>query len=268
MKTAWEDGHRVLYHWQSFNADRLEALLMTNSLYCSSPSDFNDPWDCKPHFNTDILDDPVENEKHVTWAVELCRRRIPNMSESDISRMSEVLRKDKLQAAKYISEISEGVALTNASRYRVYCLGPDVNNLLMWAHYADSHRGVCLEFSLRNEIFCSALSCEYFDEYPLIPLYSNREEDSLRTVLAKAKPWEYESEYRLVAQERGNAIADDTLMTDKNLLQLPMGALQSVIVGCQGDWVRVSEMVARVAPGVRVKRAVRIPNRYQIRVEG
>jgi hypothetical protein len=30
--------------------------------------------------------------------------------------------------------------------YRVYCLSEVCDSSLMWAHYADSHQGVCLEF--------------------------------------------------------------------------------------------------------------------------
>jgi len=36
---------KQLYHWQRFDAGRLEAILRDNAIYCSRPSDFNDP--CK-----------------------------------------------------------------------------------------------------------------------------------------------------------------------------------------------------------------------------
>jgi hypothetical protein len=42
-RTAFHLGHRVLYHWQRFDAKdaalkrRLMAFLATNKLYCSSP---------------------------------------------------------------------------------------------------------------------------------------------------------------------------------------------------------------------------------------
>lgn len=265
--TAWSDGHHVLYHWQRFDAARLEQLLSSQSIYCSSPAGFNDPWDCKPHFNTDILNDQTELEKHIAWSIDICRRHNHDMSEADIAKMATTLRHDKNRTADLISEISARVSQTNAERYRVYCLGPNATNLLMWAHYGDSHKGICLEFSLQNEVLCTAHRCEYFEAYPLIPVYTNDPVENLRILLAKSKVWEYENEYRLVAQERSHAITKDTLMTDKNMLQLPRGALSAVIVGCQADFEQVQRVVSETAAEVKVKRAVRVPNRYEIRIE-
>lgn len=265
--TAFEEGRRVLYHWQPFNEERLARTLKDLVVYCSSPGDFNDPWDCKPFFNTEILNDPEENEKHVAWAADLCRRQTP-MSEKDIEAMKETLRNDPARAAALVTEISDSSGPTIARRYRVYCLGPDVGNLLMWAHYADSHRGVCLEFSLRNDVMCSALKCEYLKEFPIMRLHRNEDADALRVLLAKAEPWGYEKEYRIVAQEREHAVCTGTLMTDKGFLKLPKGALVSVIVGCQGDHEMVSAMVRELALDVKVKRAVRVQNRYALNIEG
>ena len=264
--TAFEEGHRVLYHWQRFDADRLARTLKELTIYCSSPGDFNDPWDCKPFFNTEILADPEENEKHVVWAVDLCRRRTP-MSEPDIEAMKETLRNNPARAAALIRDISESMEATILEQYRVYCLGPDVGNLLMWAHYADSYRGICLEFSLRNDVMCSALKCEYLSEFPIMKLHSREDADALRVLLAKADPWSYENEYRIVAQERERAVGTGTLITDKGFLKLPKGALVSVIVGCQGDYEKVSKLVQTLAPDVKVKRAVRVQNHYALKIE-
>ncbi len=69
---------RWLYHWQRFDAARLEVTLKDNTIYCSWPGDFNDPWDCRPFFNTEQLSDPEELQKHIDWAgvPEKCQRRI------------------------------------------------------------------------------------------------------------------------------------------------------------------------------------------------
>lgn len=268
VDTAWNDGHRILYHWQGFNEERLRSALASRTLYCSSPSAFNDPWDCKPHFNTELLADSMENEKHVQWAVDLCRRKT-TMSVADIENMRRTLLTDRARATALIVKISEEIFPEINQRYRVYCLGPDVGNLLMWAHYANDHKGICLEFSLRNEVMCCALRCRYLREFPLMKAYSQTDDDNLLLLLAKAEAWAYEKEYRLVAQERSVAIpGGGTLMTDNGLLQLGDGALTAVIVGCQGDFEKVRALVQATAPAVKVKRAVRVPNRYELRVEG
>lgn len=234
-------------------------------VYCSKPGDFNDPWDCRPFFNTDVLNDPVENERHIAWAVDVCGRRT-GMTGQDIEAMKTTLRHDPAKAANIICGISESMSAEINQRYRVYCLGPDVGNLLMWAHYADKHKGVSLEFNLRNEVMCSALRCEYSDGFPIINLHEDSDDQDLRMLLAKANSWRDEKEYRLVAQERSHAVGSGTLLTDDGFLKLPQGALMSVIVGCVGDYDKISSLVRSIDPDVRVKRALRVPNRYAIRI--
>ena len=266
--TAWADGHRVLYHWQRFNEDRLRATLESNRIYCSSPGAFNDPWDCKPHFNSAVLADPQENERHVNWAVDVCSRNT-NMSRQDLERMRRTLLSDRTRAAELLSRISDEMAPGINSRYRVYCLGPTVSNLLMWAHYAENHRGVCLEFDIANETLCGALKCDYLPAFPVMKLHDDSEEAALLILLSKSDVWSYEEEYRLIAQERAVAIPDaDTLMTDDSFLQLPVGALRAIITGCQTDHDSIRTLVQRMAPQVRVRRAVRVPNRYELAIEG
>jgi hypothetical protein len=153
-----------------------------------------------------------------------------------------------------------------ADRYRVYCLCPDVHNTLMWAHYADRHRGICLEFSTRNEAICCALRVEYSAEYPLVSAHSEDEDASLVPLLTKSDVWVYEQEYRLVAQEKSVSTAHETLLTDNSYLRLPKGALTSIVVGCQGNLEQVRALVREHAPDVHVKQTVRIPNRYAVHI--
>src|SRR5262249_42425154 len=145
-----------------------------------------------------------------------------------------------------------------------FCLGPDPGNLLMWSHYAESHKGICLEFSTQNAVMCCAQQIEYRREFPILALYSSSHDDNLVPLLTKSDVWTYESEYRLVAQERGNKTPHDTLVTDHNYLKLPEDTLTSIIVGCQGPVEEVRALVREFAPGVRVRQAARVPNRYVV----
>lgn len=102
-----------------------------------------------------------------------------------------------------------------ADKYRVYCLGPDPTNVLMWSHYAGDHKGICLEYDLANEVLCCALQCEYLEVFPLLRPYHVTEAEELQVLLAKSDVWRYESEFRLVAEERVHAAAmTDSLQTE------------------------------------------------------
>lgn len=255
-----------LYHWQRFVPDRLVTLLRDRVIWCNQPDDFNDPWDCKPSYNTEILRDEAERERHIEWYAQITRRHRPDIPSEFIEQAQEELRADTELLIKRIEECSVGMWSAVAERYRVYCLGPDVHNTLMWAHYADSHKGVCLEFSTRNEVICCALQVEYSPKFPLMSAYSDGEDENLIPLLTKSDVWSYEQEYRLVAQERSFATAHETLMTENNYLILPKGALTSIIVGCQGQFDEVRELVSKHAPDVLIKQAERIPNRYALRI--
>jgi Protein of unknown function (DUF2971) len=264
--TAYQDDVEHLYHWQRLNPEYLTTLLRDQVIYCQAPEKFNDPWDCKPNFNTEILVDPVEHERHVEWAVHICRKHNRTMPEADIANMAVTLRTDRQLLASTIDQLPRRSWPVISARYRVYCLGPNIGNLLMWAHYAENHTGICLEFTTRDVVMCSALRVRYHESFPIVRAYSAEPEEALAPLLDKAAVWAYEREYRLIAQERSNATGHATLITDNNFLKLPETALLSVIVGCQGPYEEVRRLVARFAPHVIMKKAERVPNRFELRI--
>lgn len=264
--TAYQSGHKQLYHWQPLHKERLEATLRGNTIYCSRPGDFNDPWDCRPYFNTDLLQQPDELRKHVDWAVDICTRD-GRMSPEDMNRMGQALQDAAVQE-RYLLQIIDETQQVVLERYRVYCMCPNVQNPLMWAHYADHHRGVCLEFNVRNEVICGALQVQYFREFPMTPAYSKDLADNLLPLVAKSDAWSGESEFRLIAQEADNATKHETLITRGGHLPLPAGALSAVIVGCNADYEAVARLIRETGNKVELKRAHKVPNRYELRVDG
>lgn len=107
--TAYQDGHRTLFHWQAFDEKRLAESLGSRTVYCSSPGDFNDPWDCRPFFNAEILSDPEENERHIAWAADIYRRRT-TMSEHDIENLKSSHRSDLPKTTELMRDISDSMA--------------------------------------------------------------------------------------------------------------------------------------------------------------
>jgi hypothetical protein len=96
----------------------------------------------------------------------------------------------------------------------VFCSTVDNSNLLMWAHYADKHKGAVLEFTPNREkdsVFLASRRVAYSDARPL--LYRNPQdmimhglamspEESIKKIVndlvfVKSSEWAYEQEYRL-----------------------------------------------------------------------
>lgn len=97
--------------------------------------------------------------------------------------------------------------------WRVGCLTEHANNRLMWSHYADSHRGICIEYDFSN--FSAFLDQSLFA--PVIysskrPQFTKQLLDHLNhnqlnlqdrryltsALFTKDTIWEYESEWRIL----------------------------------------------------------------------
>lgn len=108
----------------------------------------------------------------------------------------------------------KGQQLTNkmAEIFLVGCLCTNHKNRLMWSHYADSHKGFCVEydFSGTDEQTLSKLPLPiiYTEERPLIPwkpaLDNTKENIDEATaqltlgLLTKDQDWKYENEWRIL----------------------------------------------------------------------
>lgn len=65
---------------------------------------------------------------------------------------------------------------------------------LMWSHYADSHRGCCIEFELGKSDLWDDDYVIYENKLPKC----NCEDDVKNVLLTKSKHWEYEKEVRFI----------------------------------------------------------------------
>jgi hypothetical protein len=270
LTTAAEQRLPSLYHYQPFDPERLKPIIHERLLYLSNPNHFNDPWDCRPFFNLSRLSDPAVIERHVQWYIYVTRKHGPQIPEHEIQRRANILRTNVDFHRERIAECSAAISAQIGNQYRVYCLASRADSELMWAHYGEKHQGICLEFSTQNEVFSQALKVWYAEEYPLLDLTVQSDAEVLLPLLSKSTAWEYEGEYRLVSQEEAKALASDTLISRNGLVQIPSGSLASIIVGCgisQENLLKVQEIIGAAPSPVRLKRAVRVPDRYQLAIE-
>jgi Protein of unknown function (DUF2971) len=171
------------------------------------------------------------------------------------------------EVVKSSSQSSEAIKADLGRRFRLCCLTPKPACPLMWAHYGDKHRGICLEFDALQQDLCSAIRVQYRDTYPAFPLDDGSDISPFYT---KAAEWQYEEEYRLIAEEEGTAFQKQTLKTLNGFYQLQPNALKSVIVGALAPpavRAKIKDMVARTAPHVLVRQAKCLPDRYQLAIE-
>lgn len=255
-RTALQNEISALYHYEKFNSTYLANTLRNQIIHCSDPSNLNDPWDCKPAFDPQALDDPTVLEREIAWRLEHPAKEL----------WAAQMRADPQARIDFMNGASKSIEEMLAQR-RIYCLTPKADNILMWSHYADNHRGLCLEFSVSdNPLFSKAAQVVYREDYPHWAPCNINDKPGLvmELILTKSSDWHYEEEYRLVSVQKSTLA--NFLQLHGDYFRLPNGALKSVIMGCEADHKTIGALMKECAPSLPVKKVVRSSNLYRLEI--
>lgn len=211
-----------LYKYKSLatcqDRERVLRIITQGKIYYASPGQLNDPFDCKippiDAFAPDLIrywieaNDAKSDEERVSIyckfnnpAPYLCKQLL----RCEIDRFHEIID-------------------PNVNKSGVFSLSALNNNTLMWSHYADSHKGICLKFSsrilrescrdifpvcYRKERISGAIDKKSYEDAKLF-----KEIVQLKDCL-----WKYESEWRFLRPEFGE-------------VDIPMDAVVGIVFGC------------------------------------
>lgn len=155
-----------LFRYKSFIKDYDFDDLNNNEMSFSPVSFFNDPFDCDYLFQVTSK----------------------NINDND-----------KLKLEQTVNRTKED----EKNRYRIACLSEDNDSILMWAHYANNHKGVCIEYDFQELI--KKFKCDLF---PIIYVKKRKRYDQFdlinssltfqKSVFLKADVWSYEKEWRIL----------------------------------------------------------------------
>lgn len=100
------------------------------------------------------------------------------------------------------------------SKRGVSCFAEVPDNLLMWSHYSDHHKGFCLEFRTDLDPFPKAFKVKYSARMPafdLEPMLCSKDFDQVLDLFCtKSIDWQYEREWRCIHNEVGTAYTYET----------------------------------------------------------
>jgi Protein of unknown function (DUF2971) len=141
---------RKLYKYRPFNVFTLRQLT-DSEVYYSQPKTFNDPLDCHPSIEVDI--DRLELERLLYEMLihkhteDETKRVIIDLRESATwpGDERENLSDDDVHKLFLVDEIRKQIDAELGKR-GVLSLSEVWDSPLMWSHYADDHRGVCIEY--------------------------------------------------------------------------------------------------------------------------
>lgn len=267
MQTAEQSGVKRLYHYQGDTLEWLRDALMNRRVHVSNLRNVNDPWDCRPYFQVSI-NDPESRRK---WGQRLQATYddLPQHLRDDLAaQMTGEWYHNKPLLLLTLDKMRGWVAQFNVERWRIYCLTSRPDSVLMWSHYTQKHTGICLEFDTGYHPFSLAFRVKYEERLPRIgpeefSAESKRMAEAI--LLTKSEAWSYEREYRILARPR-NIDPTFSVAVEEDYLAVPQGAITGVIAGCNADVARIRAVVQEYAPSMPVKRAVRIPNEYELQI--
>ena len=185
----------ILYKYSSINQNLFSSLI-NNELWFSNPFDFNDPYDCNLNYDFSdinyekIYNHLVQSDKKFNWG--LTDEFVKNRAKNIYNNPNEIY------------ELTKDFLKSTINNRGITCFSESDTILLMWSHYADSHKGVCLTFDVEKDrdFFSIPYKVNYPIDYPKIDPFSNNDGKEVQLVLAtKSKEWAYEKEVRIVKEK-------------------------------------------------------------------
>lgn len=133
------------------------------------------------------------------------------------------------------------------------CFTRGFSEPMLWSHYADKHRGICLGFDVKDE---SCMPVQYVSERIKVvsPDGTADAETLSRTLFTKGESWKYEHEVRV------HILLQNVPIVENGAYFIPFTegmALREVILGavCSMPPDAISKLVSRVHSEVQVSKA-------------
>jgi hypothetical protein len=173
-------------------------ILRTRSIYLTRPEQFNDPFDTKPRFGT-------------TASVRAAAVALPEEGGG---------------SAESLLRIKNVVILS---------LTPHRDSLLMWAHYAEAHRGLTIGFDGQSDILAgssphrAAGPVVYTRTRPSAPTHGELTDP--KVLLTKGLDWSYEDEWRIIDSHHSAGADEPDETGERWPFDLQSAAVKEVILG-------------------------------------
>ena len=240
-----------------------EAIFVRNELFFAAPASFNDPFDCAFH----IIVEGQDNQRvFESMAFSEIRNKMPHLTLPEAVEAAQQVGAAIIERkAEEFRDISvEKLARDSNNKVGVLSLSEKNDDILMWSHYADCHKGICLEFSTsQRSFFRDARPVNYDDEFPALNLHDIVVDEDLRKtapwMLTKARQWEYEKEWRVLDFDCGPGPK-----------AFPPESLTGVILGCRisdEDRERVSSWLQSRGCEVPLYQAKQVAGCFRLDIE-
>lgn len=196
----------LLYKYRSAmgsaDNDNTRRIFSSSSLYYAKASTFNDPFDAQVNVEPNSTQAEAI-DRHWLILRERARGRggfIDSVQGTHSNATFNIERiYDKVQNDTYIDH--DRYYRDMIDSFGIVSLAENPDNLLLWAHYASNHYGMCLGFEWDETGLPPAEEVIYQNRYRTFEYYSHTEAElAAISLLQKSADWAYEREWRSVAK--------------------------------------------------------------------
>lgn len=194
------DYSKPVYKYTS--TETAKIILETHKIRFRAPSTFNDPFE----FSLDFFDRDLSNKEFKSRFETLLKHQTGMTSR----------RKKELLRITSIVDFKKSYDLTMERQRQicmVFCTSEVNNDILMWSHYANCHKGICIGLFLPPlipSIDCITMKVNYTDIIKPKRFYTDDEHQRglalLYWVFTKASCWSYEKEVRSFIKNEENQL--------------------------------------------------------------
>jgi hypothetical protein len=274
----------LLYKY--LHPDRV-SILKERQIRFTQPGDFNDLFEFRPGIQSAMHNKEMHNYVAANFEPLLDDELAKNGALLEFmpiqawkqlflaqkSRLPELI--EMLQPAM-LNRVSAFINKFLNESVGVLCLSEVRDSLLMWAHYADNHRGLAIGFDSNHHFFARQRNAT--DEFGFLRKVDYRRKrpsavlsDTSSTVWfgTKSEQWAYEKEWRIV-----RVLADANQRIDSQpfpicLFEFPSDALKEIILGVKAAPSLVEKVIsyAKSFPNVKLLRAREHSDDYELIIE-
>jgi hypothetical protein len=259
---------KTFYRYRAFTTNTLDSLCH-DTLYYAHPGTFNDPLDCSPTLEKDSSLDELRSLLSV-----LIRRRVrsevlTSLGQARIKGEGATAHAEKKANAEARNELAniayhatnpdyevpesevEGALLVGEIQRELHrhyergvcCFSTTYSSPLLWSHYGEQHRGLCIGYGLDRRPKPNMHSVVYggsrsirtsvlIHAFVHDDIAAKKKLDS-DVLLRKARGWSYEKEYRLLGVQ-GEQDSPLLLKEVTFGLRCPMSVIHAVAKALDG----------------------------------
>ncbi len=237
---------KKFYRYQRLDGITIKSLCH-DELYFSNPDAFNDPLECKPTIVSDSDNKTLFKLLDILIVERVIGETVASMKKVKISKekIESHAQKTALEAARveasnisYMAtdpdlglnrEHAECHLLTSAIQREllnqydkgICCFSTKSKNPLLWSHYGDQHKGICIGYGLNRKpkpeiskvVYGGSriLTTSLLEEALLKKVPKSKISLDQLVLLQKASAWKYEHEWRLLG-DRGSQVSSLELL--------------------------------------------------------